>query len=154
LRALYADSEVAKAALDHFAGRQKSSSQTSVDRLQALLRGLGTPASRAEIVEFFKALEATHCGEFVIGRKGHPSRFVWAVSLISAGQAAAGETINVEALSETEPAELEDEATSGLLDHRFRLRPELELTVSLPPNLTVAEAVRIADYVKTLPFGT
>ncbi|WP_123876565.1 hypothetical protein [Fuscovulum blasticum] len=37
----------------------------------------------------------------------------------------------------------------GLLEHRFRLRPDLEITLSLPANLTEKEAERLARFILT-----
>ena len=40
----------------------------------------------------FKQLEALEAGQFVTGRRGWPSRFVWSVGMVSVGKTAAGET--------------------------------------------------------------
>lgn len=155
LLSLYASGGAPKAALDHFAARQNNSARTTVDRLQALLRAEGHDVSRSDIIELFRGLEAAHCGQFRIGRKGHPSRFEWSVGLTSAGQAASGETTTVEALSEAETEALDDvESSAEMLDHRFHLRPDLEITIQLPSNLSLAEASRVADFVRTIPFAS
>ncbi|MHB8762676.1 MAG: hypothetical protein ACYC6J_09920 [Coriobacteriia bacterium] len=151
IRKLYASSSAAKAALDYFAGRQNNANASKVDRLLDVLRYRGHDVSRFDIIEFFRALEAAKCGRFVIGRKGHPTRFEWSASLISVGQAAAGETNVVDELTDTEA--LSDDDDTGLLEHRFRLRADLELTIELPDDLTASEAGRLADFIKTLPFG-
>ena len=55
-----------------------------------------------------RALEQAGCGQFVVGRRGQPSRFEWAFSCISLGQAAAGEDVKLEAAEDPLP-EIEEE---------------------------------------------
>lgn len=158
LQALYAQSACARAAFDNFAGRDNKSSRTTVETLQNALRSQG-PFSRPEIASLFKELESAGCGQYVIGRKGHPSRFEWSVSLIKVGRAAAatGEGQDEDFLEEEGFEDVggdeEVEPSSDLIEHRFHLRREFELVVVLPANLTKAEAHRIARFVKVLPFG-
>jgi len=155
LRKLYGASNAAKAAFDYFAQRQYNSARTTVDRLLAALKQEGHDVARSDIVELFKALQSAGCGDFVIGRKGHPSRFEWTVGLADVGRSASGEPVKVEAISEAEKLETaEEEASAEMLEHRYRLRPDTELKISLPVNLTAAEATRIADFVRTLPFAS
>ena len=154
LRKLYTASNAAKAAFDHFAQRQNNSVRTTVDRLLVALRQDAHDVARSDIVDLFKGLESARCGSFVIGRKGHPSRFEWAVSLVDAGRSASGEAVRVEAISEKDKAETaEEEASASMLEHRYRLRPDVELKLELPANLSAAEAARIAEFVRTLPFA-
>jgi hypothetical protein len=155
LRTLYTLRPTNKAALDHFAGRRYSSTRTTVERLQALLRQEGHDVPRGDIIDLFKGLEAAKCGKFVVGRKGHPSRFEWSVSLISVGRAAAGEVTEVQALSESEQNAVieEEEAGGGWIAHCFVLRPGVEVRLDLPSDLTNAEADRLAEFVRALPFS-
>jgi hypothetical protein len=154
LAALYRSEAAAKAIFDHFARRQYNSAKTTVDRLQASLKQEDYEVSRSDIIDFFRKLESAHCGEFVIGRKGHSSRFEWATSLISVGQAAAGEVAKVDVITEAEKAEdPEDETDAILVEHRYRLRPTFELKIMLPTDLTSSEAGRLADFIRTLPFA-
>jgi len=41
----------------------------------------------------------------------------------------------------------------GTIKHTFRLRGALSVKFRLPRDLTMTEAVRLAEYIKTLPFG-
>lgn len=154
LRTLYGSSAVARAVLDHFAGRKNSSSKTTLNRLLATIQADGHDAERSDVRQVLRALEQAKCGTFVVGRKGHPSRFEWTVSLIGVGRAASGESVSMEALKEpaipSRHLMLEDD---GLLEHHYRLRPDLELRLDLPANLTNSEAGRIADFIRTLPFA-
>jgi hypothetical protein len=154
LRKLYTTSRAAKAAFDHFAQRKNSSAQTTVDRLQTALRQDGQDVARSDIIDLFKALGEAGCGHFVVGRKGHPSRFEWLVSLIDVGRSAAGEAVKVEAITESERADsINDDSAVELIEHRYRLRADVDLRIELPLNLTAAEASRVADFVRTLPFA-
>lgn len=153
LRKLYNSSRSAKAALDYLAARQKNSAHTTVDSLKAALRADGQDVARSELIDLFKELAAAGCGKFVVGRKGHPSRFEWTVSLADVGRSAAGETVKVEAITASKgDAKLDTEDADQLIQHRFRLRSDLELLFALPANFTLAEASRLADFFRTLPF--
>ena len=153
LTALYRADASVKAIFDHFARRQYNSAKTTVDRLQASLKQEGYDIARSEIIDFFRRLEEARCGEFVIGRKGHSSRFEWATSLISVGQAAAGEVAKVEVITDAEKAEdPESESEASLVEHRYRLRPAVELKIALPVDLSPGEAGRLADFLRTLPI--
>jgi hypothetical protein len=154
LRKLYTNSRAAKAAFDHFAQRKNSSAQTTVDRLQTALRQDGHDAARSDIIDLFRELANAGCGHFVVGRKGHPSRFEWLVSLVDVGRSAAGEAVKVEAITESERGDaINNDDGVELIEHRYRLRADLDLRFELPVNLTSAEASRIADFVRTLPFA-
>jgi hypothetical protein len=117
LRQLYRDSAVAKAFFDHIAHRERGQSETKVDRVRYLLKGEGHDFHRREIIEFFRKLEEQGCGQFVQGRRGWPSRFVWSSGMTSIGRAAAGEQHSVDEISADENgAEYEDAeppATNG-----------------------------------------
>ncbi len=155
LKSLYSSGKAGKFAFDYFAGRQNNSKQTSVDRLQTALKAEGHDVSRGDIIELFKSLEAASCGSFVVGRKGHQSRFEWAVSLVEVGQVATGEEVQVQDLEDSD-IQLEPEQDSlsgGLIEHRFVLRPSFEARIQLPPDLSMTEANRLSDFLRTLPFS-
>jgi hypothetical protein len=71
--------------------------------------------------------------------------------MVSVGQAAAGETEQVEEMTEEE---LREEEGEPLLRHTYRLRPDVVVDFDLPRSLTPAEAERLAQYIRTLPFET
>ncbi len=152
LQNLYVQSAVNKAAFDYFARRHRNSAGTKIERLQDILRLEGHDASRRDIIDLFKALADANCGEFVVGRKGHSSRFVWAVSMTAVGQAAAGESVTLEKLSEEDKAAAEIDDDIGMIDHKYFLRPDVEITVSLPRDASPVEVSRVADFVRTLSF--
>jgi hypothetical protein len=99
-----------------------------------------TEISRLEVVEFLRKLQETGIGRFVVGRRGHPSRFEWldrpaaAQGLPSSNGAARGSS------------------TESTIEHRFVLRPGLEIAIALPSDFSVGEAERLATFVRSLPF--
>ncbi len=149
LRKLYGSSPAAREILDHLASRGRSWRTTSVERILASVRESDEDLSRGEVIDVFKALEECGCGQFKAGRKGWPSRFEWAVQMVSAGRVAAGETEQVEDLTAEDLAEEEPQAA---LRHTYRLRPDASVTLDLPRDLTASEAERLAQYIRTLPF--
>ena len=103
LRQLYRQNPVAKAFFDHAARRERDQSETKVDRLLVLLNRAGRHGfQRREIIELFRRLQEQGCGQFVEGRRGWPSRFVWSVGLTSVGRAAVGEVHAIEDISTEE----------------------------------------------------
>jgi len=46
----------------------------------------------------------------------------------------------------------DQEETSELLEHVFRLRTDLAVAVDLPADITEGEAGRLADFIKALPL--
>jgi hypothetical protein len=153
LRMLYAKSAVAKAMLDHFAERQKNASETTVESMIATLERQGLPVSRATVVEIFRDLDAAGAGRFLVGRKQHPSRFVWSEESCSVGRRARNGGASDAGESAPAPAVVNRvKPPPGFVDHPFLLRPGVQISVSLPPDLTQTEATRIAEFIKTLPF--
>lgn len=153
LRVLYGSGAAARAALDYFGRRQKNSRETKVERLQSALSADGHDVSRGEIVELFRRLEEIGCGAFVVGRKGWSSRFQWDVGLTEVGRFAAGEKVAVEPISAEVDADADDADSAELREHRYWIRSDLEIRLALPPDLTPAEAGRLADYIRTLPIN-
>lgn len=150
LRRLYAENPIARAFLDHSANRRYNQAESKVDRVMQILGQNGNEVPRSDIVAMFRALEQYQCGQFIIGRRGWPSRFVWSVGMISVGRAATGEISEIETLAQ-EPGEDVAAATEALV-HSFHLRPQWEVNLELPSDLTTNEAHRLADFIKSLPF--
>jgi hypothetical protein len=99
LRLLYKQSPTAKAFFDHVAHRERDQSETKVNRILYLLRTEGNEFKRHEIIDLFRKLQDQGCGQFVEGRRGWPSRFVWSAGMTSIGKAAAGEVHSIESIS-------------------------------------------------------
>lgn len=147
LKELYHTNGVARAFLDHAAQRTYDQKETKVDTALTNLNSNGPQFSRQDVVELFRRMEGLGGGKFITGRRGQESRFVWEVSLRSAGKAAAGETLSVEEIDDTE-------AVSRSLQHSYYLRSDRPITVDLPMDLTTKEAERLAAFIKSLPLET
>jgi hypothetical protein len=116
LRQLYQQSPVAQAFFDHAAKRERDQSETKVDRILVLLRAEGHAFPRRDIIALFRKLQDQGCGQFVEGRRGWPSRFVWSAGLISVGRAAAGESQPIAHISTEENALERDDGEINQLD--------------------------------------
>jgi hypothetical protein len=149
LRSLYKRNPAARKLLDHFADRTNNATETKVDRILHIMKHDGNEISRSEVIDVFRELEDLECGEFVTGRKGWPSRFVWTVGLVGLGKVASGERSELE---NTTPKTTEEEEAENLR-HSFLLRPDLTITFDLPNDFTIREATRLARFVESLPFG-
>ena len=160
LRELYRTDSAAKAVLDHLAGRQRNFTETPVDRLMQNISGEGIEVSRSSLTAVLKALEHARCGKYVAGRKRVINRGLeWSVGMVAAARYAAGEAAVIGpvdlATADNGRGASDDGPVNGAaaqLTHGFQLRPELRLSFTLPADLTNAEAARLADFVKTLPF--
>jgi hypothetical protein len=114
LRQLYRQSPVAQAFLDHVARRERDQSETKIDRILVRLRAEKHDFPRHDIIALFRELEELGCGQFVEGRRGWPSRFVWSVGLRSVGSAAAGESQPIAQISAEQETSDEDSSDSEL----------------------------------------
>jgi uncharacterized protein DUF262 len=99
LRQLYTQMPVAKAFFEHIARRERDQSETKVDRILMLLRADGQEFRRREIIDLFRRLQDQGLGQFVEGRRGWPSRFVWSTRMTSVGRAASGALDTIEHIS-------------------------------------------------------
>ena len=145
----YSANDVARAFCDHMASRQRNQSETKLRRISGLLKNDGFEVKKSELINVFRKLEEFGCGQYVEGRHGWPSRFVWKVDSLSACRAASGETSVVKPLPE-----VGDESASDvdMLTHTFNLRADLPIDFSLPIDLTTLEAGRLANFIKALPL--
>jgi hypothetical protein len=156
LRSIYAENEDFRDIFDYFADRQRNSKETRPESLiAAIKRDTSRRIERRRIIEFFRLLERARCGKYIEGRLGHPSRFSWDVGLVSVGQAARGDVRIVEGNAHDDMDEAAEPSTirPASRTHRYHLRPDLEMSIELPADLTILEASRLADFVKTLPFS-
>lgn len=102
LKELYQEDRNARRFLDKAASRQREASATSIERIMVHCE----TDSRADAVKLAKQFEAIECAEFIVGRRGAPSRLEWKYSLISLGRSAAGEVDELQSVSDT--AELDE----------------------------------------------
>ena len=155
--ALYKSNETVRKLLDYFTNLTNNKISSPVDTLLAVLTRNGHAVTRGQLIEALRGLADLKCGTFKIGRKGHQSRMLWSVEVVSLGKAAAGystavNSIEGEALDETVPLLNEVNASQDSMRLTYPLRQNLTVAFSLPKNLTQKEANRLADFIKTLPF--
>ena len=67
-------------------------------------------------------------------------------------EAAGGKAAGTEA-GGMDVAGIEPAAKGRTIKHTFRLREDLSIKFRLPRDLTMTEAVRLAEFIKALPFG-
>lgn len=151
LKSVYSNLPAAQAFLGICARCKEDANETSVDGALDLLAQSGKHFSRAELIEMFRGLQSVRCGKFRTGRRGWPSRFEWHTGLVSVGRLVTGDSTEVEVDSEDKRDDVEE---SLLFQHTFRLRPDLEVGIELPFDLTQHEATRLGDFIRTLPFSS
>ena len=71
--------------------------------------------------------------------------------MVGVGQAAAGETDQLEEVSPED--EREENGDNDFFEHKFHLRPDLSVTIELPTDLTPQEAARMSRFIETLPLN-
>ena len=133
---------------DHMASRERNQRETKVDRLLKLLEAANYRPSRGDLIALFKDLVDISCGQFVAGRHGWPSRFIWDVDTLSVSRYVVGETPEVGAIQSLKENFIERD----LIKHAFNLRTDLQICFELPVDLTEKEAERLAGFLKTLPM--
>lgn len=131
-------------------GKAARGSESSVDVIEDWFEGTQVQVERREIVDVFKALDAANAGRFIVGRRTKPSRFRW-------GMDWPGVAMHAEDDADSDSggwdhANDPDGGEVRLVEHRYRLRPNYEVLIELPTNLSQVEASRLADFVRTLPF--
>jgi len=157
IRNLTSSSTVAQAFFEQLAGRVKNYRVTTVDHAIRLTGG----SSRKQVVDLFKKMEELGLGHFIVGRRNGTSRFEWSVGMVETGQAALGESEDIEAIDESEleiaemsEEEEEEEEESLFVEHSFVLRRnEPPVVFKLPIDLSVREAERISKFIQTLPIN-
>lgn len=147
VKALYCSNPIAQTFFDLMAGRSRNQTETKVDRIVTLLSGDRPSVSKADIVQLFRSLEDAGCGQFVVGRRGWQSRFVWSAGSLGVARVATGER-KTAAAEEAEEGDIDVE----MFEHTYLLRTDLKIAIELPVDLTTTEAERLAGFVRTLPI--
>ena len=161
LRRLYRDDALAQRFFDYLAARSKNAQETTVDRLLEVLARDGQGVSRRDLIGLLQALQQHEAGEFIVGRRGQPSRFRWKVGMVGLARAVRGEEdAAIETIDERDVAAEtngdethgEERPAPGTIRHVYQLRPDTQVRLDLPANLTTKEAHRLAEFIRTLPF--
>jgi hypothetical protein len=153
LRKLYlGEDEDYRSFFDIAAQRQRRRWATDVESIRTMLMEKTTESAR--IVA--KEMRRIGVGKFI-----NNQRVEWFFRLDTIGQVARGDhddlldkQAEANANNVSKLQELDDESPDeDYLSHAFRLRLDKTITVNLPSDLTVTEADRLADFVKSLPFN-
>ena len=151
LKNVYAQNKVVQAICDHMAARERNQNETKLHRMLRHLTNDGVDLKRSELIAAFHALEDAGCGQYVEGRHGWRSRFVWEVKTLDVSAAAKGQQTLERDVSSDDAVDQPDEDVE-LIEHSFVLRPDLTVSVELPADLTKSEASRLAAFLQALPF--
>jgi len=92
-----------------------------------------------DFLAMLKLLQTLGYGKYIVGRKGGTTRFVWDQPMLDVARIA---TAQVGA-----PA-----TTVTTKEHVFSVRPDWNISIEVPLNLTQKEADRLGDFVKTLAY--
>jgi hypothetical protein len=167
IRQLYATDATARTILDEFASFRHNRTTTALEQLLFRLTNAGKPVPKSEAIDVLRKLDDFGCGDFITGRKGHPTRFAWRYPMSEIGKAAAAadpktpEEIKPLHPLEATDADIEDDApeaaaevpaTPEAIVHSYQLRPDQKVEFRLPADLTEREARRLSEFLKTLPF--
>lgn len=159
LQAAYSSEDHIRKVLDVFATYKNAMRTVNVDVVWTKAGGRAS-LNRSEVVAALKRLQELGFGTYTKGAHGYPSRFgfrplrgpLW-VALLAQGSDAEdlpddpGELPGEESWESLEPGALE-----GWVDHKFRLRQDVEISFSLPGNLSSKEANRLSLWVKCIPL--
>ena len=133
---------------------------TSVNGLHNSLTKAGLRVERSDVINVLKAAAQEGAGKFYVGRHGRKSRIIWTTDrsvLAKRILTERGEVSNKPGTATApapDPARGEEEEDAvGMLRYPFMLRNRLEITLELPTDLTMQEATRLSDFIKTLPLG-
>jgi hypothetical protein len=148
LKEFYSQNQTARVVCDHMANRERNQSETKLPRILRLLEQERKEVKKSDVIAMFRKLQDFECGEFIAGRKGWQTRFVWSVGSLGACKAASGEIASVVPLGPADDAPSEKE----VLNHDYNLRSDLVVKFALPVDLTEREAKRLADFINSLPL--
>jgi hypothetical protein len=157
IRQLYATDATARTILDEFASFRHNRTTTALEQLLFRLTNAGKPVPKSEAIDVLRKLDELGCGDFITGRKGHPTRFAWRYPLSAIGKAAAAADPKLpEEIKRLDDAEDDSPeplpAESELIVHSYQLRTGYKVQLELPADLTEREAWRLSEFLKTLPF--
>lgn len=151
LRDSYSNNTVVAQLCNDMAMRERNQSETKLSRMLARLENKDLPAQKSDVIAAFRILEDCGCGQYVVGRHGRSSRFVWSVSSLDTCQAAQGKSDSVEPLPETDD-DIETDAELDAVTHCLRLRDDFDIEFQLPDDLTQREAERLCSFISALPL--
>lgn len=167
IRKLNDDNPVAKAVFRALKDYSRNMTATTVSTL-----AWRSNQTEHDVKEACREFERLKLGRYVKGAWNSPCRFEWAVKITELGAVAAREQDSLDeefSFEEEIPSEPNSSTTmdsigdsdrtngrgigpeSGIV-HRFKLRPDFEVSFTLPVDFSKTEASRVAQFVASLPF--
>jgi len=129
--------------------------QTEVAAAVKALQAKGRAMNRSMVISLFRELETLGFGNFTTGRHGNESRLSWYIA--PSEIVAKLEEMRVARASQdsaiVDATKALIQAPNALVEHRYWLRGDQQVTVSLPRDLTATEAERLAAFIRTLPLA-
>jgi hypothetical protein len=109
---------------------------------------------RADAISRLRSWERHGWGKVIVGRRGAETRFQVSSSLAQALASGTSATIPPKPIAAGSPSGQQSVAGAkvSLVSHLFKLRPNIELRLNLPSDLTDREASRIARFVEAVPL--
>jgi hypothetical protein len=156
---------IALAVLKCFSELDESDISIDVDSIVTYVPNLDN--ARQRTIRFLKELEDEKWGTFTTGRRGHKSRFEAPGGLRALSQLLGPKAHAEHPNYQTEQPKFHDVGSSnegvtkepttklGGLETRtyqFPLRPNYQLSITLPADVTASEAARLSDFIKSLPY--
>jgi hypothetical protein len=149
------------------ARRGKAGAEVALDRFESELEG----ATRYDIVTALKELEKTGVGQFVVGRSGRKSRFIWG-ELAESVPSVSARPVPARPAPPAAPPSVEREVRKAaadrapthrpeapgpvgsvrLLEHAFYVRTGVLAKVQLPDDVTRPEIERLCQLLRAIPF--
>lgn len=153
VNALYVSNQSAKIVLKELASMPRQD-ETNIESIEKRLIRNHEEITRRDIVTVFRKLDEYGAGEFIPGRRGHPSRFRWAVDSINVSTVDVSFSKN-DGVPSGPPINLPVFAgeSTVMIIHHYQLRKELLLSLQLPGDITSVEAHRLAQFIQSLPFS-
>src|SRR5205823_2838334 len=131
LQALYKTEPGFRTLIDFFAAQDEDYQVITVDELEEKMASAGTNANRHQIIQMLRKLEGENRGWVWLGRRDSKTRFEFTVPSRTLAKAAR-------------------QTSKAPVVHKFRLRPDLEVSFELPIDLNHRDVNRIAEFLKTL----
>lgn len=155
---LYAHVATAQTMLNWLADNDVNEAKpTLVEEMFEICKEKDPELKKDEVTQVMRALNDMGAGDYVIGRRGKPSRFEWKVNPSELAQIAKG------SLSEASPvanftsktnraSKKKKVAGPKMASHGFRLREDLTISFDLPEDITSAETERLSRMLAAIPF--
>lgn len=149
INALFITNAIAQIVLKELSAMPRQD-ETLIENFEQKIVRKHEEVSRREIVSVFKRLEEYGAGEFIPGRRGHPSRFRWEVDSLNIGEESTNPTPAAPAV--TAANHITESPKTLLISHHYQLRPDLLISLNLPTDITTTEASRLGQFINSLPF--